>query len=406
MDANASQIQGDCDDRFLAVKDEFRRNFQERSELGAAIAIHLDGEPVVDLWGGVAEPSTGRPWDQDSIVRVFSIAKAMTAICMHVLIDRGLIDLDAPVAQYWPEFATNGKSDITVATVMSHQAGLPVWQAELPKDGLLDWDAAVRALAREKPIWEPGTCHGYHGTTIGFLEGELIRLVTGKTVGSFLREEVAGPLQADAWIGLPESEEPRVAEVSIVEADPNSAMFAKLMAEPNWVGWKLIHNTGGTNDPANINTRAYRAAENPSVGGVASARGLARLFSPFSRDGAVDGLRLVRPTALPAMRHPRSASDCDLMLRLPTTFSLGFAKSWGARKSGPGNHVIIGEQAFGAPGRGGSIGFADGEAKISFGYVMNRHGGGVGLNDRGQSLVDAAYRALGYTSSDPGCWVR
>jgi CubicO group peptidase (beta-lactamase class C family) len=329
----------------------------------------------------------------------------MTATCLHVLIDRGLIDVDAPVAKYWPEFAHNGKGAVTVAMLMSHQAGLPLWEQELPKDALLDWALVTNALAEQAPIWEPGTGHGYHGMTLGFLEGELVRRVTGRSLGTFLRDEIANPLGADVWIGLPESEENRVAEVILSDFSA-SAVYAKMMAEPDWVGTKMFTNVGDAFSPGNIDARSYHAAEAPATGGLASARGLARLYAPLSVDGSVDGVRIVRPTALPGMRNIRSASSCDLMLRLATTFTLGFSKSWGARKDGPGNYAIIGEHAFGAPGMGGSMAFADGEARLSFGYTMNQCGGGVGLNDRGQSLIDAAYSARGYSSHKPGFWVR
>jgi len=399
-------VSGFCDPRFAEVREEFERNFAERGELGAGVALYVDGTPVVDLWGGVVAPA-GAPWERDTLTVVFSSTKGMAAAAMHVLIDRGVIDVEAPVARYWPEFAAHGKAGITVGMVMAHQAGLPVWTEPLPEGALLDWDLAAGALARQATLWEPGTAHGYHGLTLGFLEGEIVRRADGRSIGTVLREEIAGPLGADVWIGLPEAEEARVAEVILMDSfAPNSAMGRKLLAEPDWIGQRMLDNAGGFVTPARINSRAAHAAEVPAVGGVANARGLARLYAPLSLDGAIDGVRLVRPGALAGMRTTRAASAVDLMLRLPTTFTLGFSKTWGARALGPGEHVILGEHAFGTPGMGGSLGFADGEARLSFGYVMNRHGGGVGLNDRGQSLVDAAYRALGYRSCEPGAWVR
>ncbi|WP_174278280.1 serine hydrolase domain-containing protein [Sphingomonas bacterium] len=395
-------VEGSCEPGFEAVAEEFRRNFTERGELGASVAITIEGRPVVDLWAGVADREAGAPWKQDTMAVVYSATKGLAATCLHMLADRSKLDLNAPVADYWPEFAANGKEGITVAMVMSHQAGLPVWQEQLPNGALLDWDLAVGRLAAERPIWEPGTAQGYHAQTLGFLEGEIVRRVDGRTIGAFLREEVAGPLGADAWIGLPEAEHGRVASLVMGDPDPKSAFVRKLSTEPDWYGLKLITNGGGViTDQA-----ALYAAELPAHGGIANARALARVYAPLSLDGSVDGVRLVGEERLAGMRVTRSASDCDLMLRLPTTFTLGYSKSWGARSLGPGSHVIIGEQAFGTPGMGGSIGFADGSAQMSFGYVMNRHGGGVGLNDRGQSLVDAAYQSLGFRSSEPGFWVR
>lgn len=289
--------------------------------------------------------------------------------------------------------------------VLSHQAGLPYWQGQLPKGALLDWQLAARRLAEEAPVWEPGTRHGYHAVTLGFLEGEIVRRITGRTIGQFLREELAEPLGADVWIGLPETEEPRVSTVYLGEADPNSSFFAKLMAEPDWDGWKMVNNSGEDISPESVNSRARHAAEIPAAGGIMSARGLARIYSALSLDGSIDGIRVVSADALPGMRTTRSASSCDLLLRLPTTFTLGFSKSWGRRQDGEGSYVIIGEQAFGTPGFGGNMGFADGQARLAFGYVMNSHGPGTGLNTRGQSLIDAAYRAVGFRTSAPGFWI-
>ncbi len=398
----AITVHGRCEPGFEAIADEFRRNFAERGELGASVAVHIDGRPVVDLWGGVADEATGAPWEEDTIAVVFSSTKGLAATCLHMLADRGQLDLEAPVARYWPEFGANGKENITVAMVMSHQAGLPVWQEQLPDGALLDWDLATSRLAAEAPLWEPGTAHGYHAQTLGFLEGELVRRIDGRSIGTFFREEIAEPLGADASIGLPAAEHRRVAALVMGDIDPNSAFVRKLSSEADWYGLKLITNGGGQV----TDQSAQYAAELPAHGGIANARALARIYAPLSRGGEVDNIRLVAPDRLVQMRLIRSASDCDLMLQLATAFTLGYSKSWGKRSLGPGNYVIIGEHAFGTPGMGGSIGFADGEAGMSFGYVMNRHGSGVGLNERGQALIDAAYRAVGFTSSDAGCWTR
>lgn len=397
-------VQGTCVPEFSEVAQAFARNFAEHGEVGAAVAVSIDGKPVVDLWGGMADTATGKPWGEDTIVVVFSVTKGMAATCLHMLADRGLIDFDEPVAKYWPEFAVNRKGTISIGMALSHQAGVPLWQEKLPPDGAYDPSLLADRLAAEVPIWEPGTAQGYHAVTIGVITGELVRRITGRTVGRFLREEVAGPLGAEIWIGLPEDEEHRVATTYLSEPNPKSPLMQKLNNDPEWFLWKFIGNTG--DDFAGVNTRERHAAEFPASGGIASARGLARLYAPLARDGSVDGVRLVRAQALHAMGETRSASDCDLVLRVPTTFTLGFSKTWGARRLGSGEHVIIGENAFGTPGLGGSIGFADTDAGMSFGYVMNRHGSGVGLNERGQGLIDAAYRSLGFSSSEPGFWVR
>jgi CubicO group peptidase (beta-lactamase class C family) len=397
-------VQGTCAPEFAEVAEAFGRNFAEHGEVGAAVAICIDGKPVVDLWGGMADPATRQPWDKDTLVVVWSATKGMSAICLHMLADRGLLDFDQPVAAYWPEFGANGKSGISVAMALSHQAGVPLWQETLPPDAAYVANFLAGRLATEAPIWEPGTAHGYHAVTIGVIEGELVRRITGRSIGTFLRKEVAGPLGADVWIGLPDREERRVATTYLSEPNPQSPLMQKLASDPDWFVRKIVGNTG--DDLDGVNSRDRHAAEIPASGGIASARGLARLYSPLACDGSVDGVRLVSPQSLYAMRETRAASDCDLVLRIPTTFTLGFSKSWGARRLGIGEHVILGKNAFGAPGLGGSIGFADSDAAMSFGYVMNRHGAGVGLNERGQGLIDAAYRSLGFSSSAPGFWVR
>ncbi|GGB67360.1 serine hydrolase domain-containing protein [Henriciella pelagia] len=400
------RVSGECDPRFEAVKSEFKRNFTERGEIGAAVCVYLDGRKVVDLWGGQADRETGKTWQEDTMAVVFSSTKGLAAMCLHILIDRGIIEVDAPVCKYWPEFAANEKDAITVGMVMSHQAGLPVWQESLPEGALLDWDFSAARLAAEAPVWEPGEQHGYHAVTLGTLEGEIVRRATGMKIGQFLRKEIAEPFGADVWIGLPENEEHRVATAYMDEPNPNSPLFRKFMEEPGWIGAKMMTNSGNDMALEIINSRARHAAEIPAAGGIVTARGLARAYAPLSLDGSLDGQRMVRERMLPLMRTTRSASSCDTILRVPTTFTLGFSKTWGARSLGQGEHVILGEHAFGTPGMGGSIGFADGDARIAFSYIMNFHGPGVGLNDRGQSLVDAVYRAVGYTSSEPGFWVR
>lgn len=403
MNSMATGIHGVCSAGFSKVADAFARNFSDHGEVGAAVSIYLDGKLVVDLWGGTADRDSGRNWTEDTMVVVFSATKGMAATCIHMLAERGLLDFEAPVATYWPEFAANGKAGITVAMALSHQAGLPVWQAQLPPRALHDFDLVAERLAAEPPVWEPGTTICYHGVTIGVIEGEIVRRLTGRTIGTFLREEIARPLGADIWIGLPESEEHRVATLYLSERDPQSPMMRKAASDPAWIGWKYINNVGS--DRENVNLRERHAAEIPAAGGIATARGLARLYAPLSLDGAVGDVRLVQSSSVPAMREIRSAADCDVLLRIPTTFTLGFSKSWGDRRLGSGQHVILGKNAFGTPGMGGSIGFADSDARMSLGYVMNRLGSGVGLNERGQGLIDAAYQSLGFTSCASGLWV-
>lgn len=402
-------LNGTCAPQFEAVRQEFERNFSERSEVGAAVSITLDGETVVDLWGGVADPATGSAWDRDTVTTVFSSTKGIAAICAHVCIDRGLLDVNAPVAHYWPEFAAAGKADIPVRLLLSHQAGLPMWEQDVPAGGLYDWEWATAALAAQAPAWHPGAAQGYHPITIGFLVGELVRRVSGLTVGTFLQKEVAGPLGADAWIGLPEEIEPRVAPVTMFDHTQSAdvPLLGRIAgADLEHFRSRAFLNEGGYLH-GEYNSRAAHEAEIPAVNGITNARGLARLYAPLALDGSVDGIRVVRSESLPLMRHPQAVAAFDQVFTTHSAYTVGFSKSWDNRHlDEPGVSVIFGESAFGTPGGGGSIGFADPQARMSFGYVMNSHGPNTGLNERGQSLVDTAYRCAGFRTSEPGSWVR
>ncbi|NUT33533.1 MAG: beta-lactamase family protein [Hamadaea sp.] len=399
-------INGDVDRRFTRVRDEFERNFEERGEVGAAVCVTLDGETVVDLWAGQADSTTGRRWERDTAAVVFSTTKGMTALVAHLLQDRGLLSFDAPVATCWPEFAAAGKADLPVRMLLNHQAGLPAWRERLPDGAFYDWDLCVSLLAQQEPFWEPGTRVGYHSIAFGYLVGEVIRRVAGKSVGQVLAEEIAGPLGADVWIGLPEQIEPRVARSSYLAGpDTDAPFFRILAADPHSIQAQVAANTGGWfGDQEQLDSRASHAAEMPAVGGIATARGLATMYAPLCLDGAHDGVRILSPDALPGLGRTESRIDIDTVLRIATTFTLGFMKSWDNRGLSEGTSMILGEQAFGHAGLGGSVGFADPGARMSFGYVMNEHGPGTGLNRRGQSLVDAVYTSLGAVPTAGGYW--
>jgi CubicO group peptidase (beta-lactamase class C family) len=396
--------QGDCDPRFRAVRDEFERNFAERGEVGASVCVVADGRPVVDLWGGVADRRTGRPWDRGTLVVVWSCTKGAVALCAHLLIDRGRLDPDAPVARYWPEFAHAGKDDITVRLVLSHQAGLPAIRAPLAPGALYDWQAMTQALAAEAPFWPPGSRQGYHAVTFGHLVGELVRRVSGRGVGAFFRDEVADPLGLDFHLGLPERDEPRVAPTVRADAVPAGEVpwrfLERASTDRQSVQALIVRNTGRR--PGDQDSREAHAAVLPSQGGITNARGLAGLYAPL----ALGGGRLVGGGTLSEMRVVSSASAVDAVLLVGLRFSLGFMKSSDNRRgpAGARDSVILSEAAFGHAGMGGSLGFADPAARLSFGYAMNKQGRGVLLNDRGQALVDAVYRALGCRSDAHGRW--
>ena len=399
-------VQGTCDQKFQEVRQEFERNFAERDEVGASVCVTVGGQTVVDLWGGTADTETGAPWTDETVSIVFSSTKGATAICAHVLASRGELDLDAPVAKYWPEFAQAGKENIQVKMLLNHQAGLPAVRENLPQGAYADWDLMVDALAKEEPFWEPGTRNGYHALTYGWLIGEVVRRVSGKSLGTFFRDEIAQPLGLDFWIGLPEDKESRVAPMIAAEPDPNSVLFQE-MATPGTLAALAILNVGGYMGAIpEYDTQAAHAAEIGGAGGITNARGLAGMYEPLALGGKKGDVELVNAGTLARMGRVSSSTGRDAVLVMPTRFALGFMKTMDNRKEPAGvqDSVLFSEEAFGHVGAGGSFGFADPKAGMSFGYTMNRMGSGASLNERGQSLVDAVYRALGYQSSESGAW--
>ena len=404
---------GTCDPRFGAVRDAFERNFAERGEVGASVCVTLDGETVVDLWGGIADPGSGRTWERDTIGVIWSCTKGATALCAHVLVARGALELDAPVASYWPEFAKNGKGAITVRMVLAHQAGLPAFTEPIPENGYCDWELIVNRLAEQAPLWAPGTRHGYHALTYGHLVGEVVRRVSGRSLGTFFREEIAEPLSLDLWIGLPQAHEPRVAPtISAPFPEPGDVIptfYRVAMTDPDSVGALVLMNSGLVFAPGWIDTRDAHAAELPAFGGIGNARALAGMYRALALGGAVDGVEIVDDGELVAMGAVVSATSVDATMLVPTRWSLGFVKTIdnSAREPGDRDGVILAEEAFGHVGMGGSIGFADPHARMSFGYTMNRQGMTTGLDERAQSLIDATYTALGYRRSPRGgSWYR
>jgi CubicO group peptidase (beta-lactamase class C family) len=406
-------IEGTHDPRFAQVREEFERNFAERGEVGASVCVTVDGETVVDLWGGFSGPAadaSARPWAYDTIGHVWSATKGATALCAHILADRGALDLNAPVTTYWPEFAKNGKEGILVRHLLNHQAGLPAVREPLPPGCFYDWALMTDALAREEPFWRPGTRNGYHGLTFGFLVGEVIRRVSGRTLGRFFADEVAGPLGLDFWIGLPEEHENRVAPTIPADppgpGDPVPSMWIAAFTDPTSAPALMLANSGGyMMVPGESDSRAAHAAEMGAVGGIANARALAGMYRPL----ALGGGDLVSAEQLVVMGAVSSATSVDAVLLVPSRFSLGFVKSSDNRHLPVADRegVLLSEEAFGHVGMGGSIGFTDPVARMSFGYTMSRQGTGLGINARGQSLVDAVYRALGYRRvGADGPWYR
>lgn len=398
-------MRGTCDARFKGVADEFVRGFDERGEVGASVCVRVDGETLVDLWGGIAEGE--RPWEQDTIGIVFSCTKGATALCAHILASRGQLDIDAPVAEYWPEFARKGKEDATVKMMLDHSVGLPALRTPVKPGGAYDFDYMCELLADEEPFWKPGIRNGYHMINFGWTVGELVRRVSGRSLGTFFREEVAEPLGIEFWIGMPEECEPRVAPVIPWLPQPGDELgpFQQAMiGDPQSIQALSLMNTGGFNP----NSRECHAAEIGGAGGLSNARGLAGMYAPLACGGSLDGVELVDSETLARMGEISAATNEDATLLIPSRFALGFMKSMDnrRRRKGDRDSAILSAAAFGHVGAGGSIGFADPAAGLSFGYSMNRMGQGILLNERGQSVVDATYRALGYRSNQSGVWAR
>lgn len=404
----STAVNGTCDPRFAAVREEFERNFAERGEVGASVCVMVDGEPRVDLWGGLADADAGRPWDRETLNVIMSATKGAAALCAHLLIDRGQLDVEAPVATYWPEFAARGKESVTVHQVMTHQSGVCHVSETLPEGGFFDWSLMIKLIENSEPFWEPGTRQGYHPLTFGHMLGELVRRVDGRRIGQFFQDEVAGPLGLDFWIGLPEELEGRVAPSIVWDVDGGDPIPPAVQAaieDPSCVQARIGGNDGGWF--GNLwDTRAAHAAELPAAGGITNARGLAGMYAPLSLGGALAGTRIVSEDAVVRMGAPRAMTDRDFYMLVRTAFTLGFSKSWSNLHIAGNNSMIIGQDAFGTPGAGGQIGFADPSYRLAFGYTMTKHGFGMALNSRGQALIDATYQALGSTLLEPGFWAR
>ena len=377
MGSNA--IHGFCKAGFQGVSDAFEQNFAAGLEVGASFAATVDGAFVVDIWGGSEDPAKTSPWRQDTLMNVFSTTKAMTAICLHMLADRGLVDFDAPVARYWPEFAQNGKENIPVRQLVSHQGGLPSVSRPLPGSAFYDWDLMIEALAEETPWWEPGTANGYHAVTFGYLAGEIIRRVSGRSVGTFFREEVAEPLNADFHIGFGPALDQRVGEMIPAPVAGGVTM------PPDSLLMRVMTNPALSLEACN--TREWRACEIPAANGHGNARSCARIMSALACGGEVDGVRLMSQAAI----ENAITEQCyrpDLVLGVPMRWGLGFMLASKDLPLGPNPRI------FEHGGAGGSLAIADPDARASWGYVMNRVDASTTGDVRGSNLAGAFYKAL------------
>lgn len=379
-------ISGNCAAGFEPVRDAFAANFNgEGGEVGAAVAVVVDGRTVVDLWGGVADPTTGVPWEHDTHVLVFSTTKGLTSVCALRLWEGGDLDLDVPVAELWPEFAAAGKSQVTTRHLLSHQAGLPAFDQPLAFDACHDQDLVAARLAAQAPRWEPGTAHGYHALTFGWLVGEVVRRTTGRTVGQVLTDDVAGPLGLDLFIGLKPEREASVArllppQLDLTGLDPDDPVvaFTAALLDPASLTFQVFSNPPQL-DVELFNDPALHRAEWPAANGIVTARSLAVLYGELACD------RLLSAATLDQATRPHAAGH-DLVLREHTEFGLGFALPIRSDGRPPAS--------FGHDGAGGSVGFADRRAGVGFAYTMNQLSASLGADQRSRRLVEAVYACL------------
>ncbi|RAS26671.1 CubicO group peptidase (beta-lactamase class C family) [Streptomyces avidinii] len=376
---------------FEVVRDAFVRNFEQRGERGAAVALYHHGSKVVDLWAGTRDVDGAEPWAVDTVQIVRSAGKGIAAAVPLLLHQRGQVDLDAPVGTYWPEFKANGKERVLVRHLLAHRSGVAALDTTLTPEEAADQVSGPRAVAEQRPQWEPGTDHGYHAQTYSWIVGELVRRVTGRTIGRWIAEEIARPLGLDFWFGLPEDEAHRIGRIGPVEPPPAEGSGALRMRPKRSVvdaygdPDSLTRRAFGAIDPfPDENDPGYRAAELPASNGVATARGLARCYAAMI--GEVDGHRLFAPATLTLARTEESAGP-DRVLVVNTRFGLGYMLH------GP-SAPLLGPGSFGHPGRGGSLGFADPESGIALGYVTNGLQKGVTADPRAQALVRAVRSAL------------
>ena len=386
-------VRGYAEQGYGGVVDTFVADFVERDDVGAGCSVYVDGRPVVDVWGGLADRRTGREWGQDTAAVIFSCSKGVLAICAYRLVEEGRLDLDAPIAHYWPEFGENGKSGITVRDALTHRAGLPALDADLTKGDVLAWDRVIRAIETAHPIFSPTDGHFYHAMTYGWLVGEVVRRISGETPGRYFRRWIAEPLGLDTWIGLPPEERDRVAwmEAPLPDEDSDVARESALAATANPLVDRSLTMCGAyafpaENDYVTFNDAALQACEIPGANGISTARSLARLYAACVAE--VDGLRILSMQSLEDACRERSAGR--QLSGLPDDGS-----RWGTgfQLSSPPSQPMLGAGSFGHAGAGGQLAFGDLDHRIGFAYLSNQMGG---YGDaRAQELTFAVQAALG-----------
>jgi CubicO group peptidase (beta-lactamase class C family) len=372
------EIHGHCAPKFDAVKAAFANNFATQNEIGASVAISHEGELVTDIWAGHLTAERTTPWTQDTLVNVWSSTKTMAAMCLLLLADRGEVDLHAPAATYWPEFAAAGKDAVEVRYFLSHTAGLSGLDTPVQGDALYDWDWMVKQLAAQAPWWEPGTASGYHALTQGHLIGEIVRRVTGQSIGQFFAQEIADPLQADFHIGIQDAEIARTSPLTPPEnqARPveDGSIAARTFANPALQAEQAMHP-------------GWRAAEIPAANGHGNARSIVRIQTAMANGGEAFGKQILSQAGTRRVFEQQS-SGIDLVLGIPVTFGMGYGINNPAMPIGPNKNIAF------WGGYGGSLVLIDQDARLSVAYVMNRMEPGTTGDVRGLSIVMAAYQAL------------
>ena len=378
-----TEVHGICDTHFTRMREVLTANLASGEDLGASVAVTLNGETVVDLWGGWANTDQTAPWTEHTITNVFSTTKIMTSLAGLVAHDQGLLDVHAPVAQYWPEFAANGKQDVKVRHLMAHTSGVSAWAQPVVMADLYDWDKSTAMLAAQAPWWKPGSASGYHAFNQGHLVGEVIRRVTGKRLGQFFADEIAGPLAADFHIGLPPQHESRVSDV----VPPPPLPFDLATLDPDSVPYKTF--SGPPPDATASWTTAWRRADIGAANGHGNARSVARVQSVVANGGAVDGVRLLSPQTI-ALIFEEQANGIDLVLGIPLRFGIGY----GLPDPVTVPYLPDGRVCYWC-GWGGSMIIVDVDRRMTIAYVMNRMAGDVIGGPRAEALIRAAYAAVG-----------
>ncbi len=368
------------------LKPLFEENFSRFGELGAAVSVWQHGRPIVELHGGFRDAKREQPWTPDTIVLFWSATKGLGSACLLHALQEHTIGLERRIAEFWPEFAQAGKNAITIGELLSHQAGLSALDQQTD---VLDYPAVIAALEKQAPLWPPGTAHGYHARTFGFLVDELNRRITGQRVSEYWRKTFAEPLGLDVWMGLPEAEHPRAATIYAAKSggEQTPAEFYRELATPGTLVRKTFTSPAGLHSIAAMNTKENRAAKIVSFSGIGSASSLAKFYGVLANGGALEGQRYFSPETISRMTTPL-ASGLDRILQIPTAFSAGFMKD---SPQSPRRIFGPSPSAFGHPGAGGSNAFADPENGISFAYVMNQMEQSLLPNEKSLRLVDTIY---------------